>query len=163
MRAVTSATIITLGAALAAFLLGPILWPPSPDLPTPTAAQLPFFILLKVLEVLTFGLGLAFLTLGLPLVRRAAAGLGLSPWPAFLAIGWSLVSWWPHDSLHLANGMDLGGLLLIEYGFHVSLFATAAIVGWYFLAALQSLARTAEPAPRAVPEGTVRPRVSGVG
>ena len=64
--------------------------------------------------MLVFGLGISFTAFGLPLVRRAAGSLGLTPWPAFLAISWSLVSWWPHDSLHLANGMDLGGLLLFR-------------------------------------------------
>jgi hypothetical protein len=141
MSTTTKVIAVTLGAALPAFLLTRILWPPASGLPEPTGAQLPFFILLKILEVLTFGLGIAFITFGLPVVRRAATDLGMSPWPAYVAIAWSLVSWWPHDSLHLANGMELGGLLLIEYGFHVTLFAAAAIVGWYFLALLRTLPR----------------------
>jgi hypothetical protein len=137
-----------LGTALPAYFLTRILWPPAPGVPEPTGAQLPLFILLNVLEVLTFGLGIAFTAFGLPLVRRAAGNLGLSPWPAYVAIAWSLVSWWPHDSLHVANGLNLGGLLLIEYGFHVTLYAAGLIVAWYFLATLRGLARADSATPR---------------
>src|SRR4051812_3888785 len=128
MTILTRPVAVALSAAVPAFFLTQILWPPAPGLPEPTAAQLPFFVLLKVLEVLTFGAGVSFLAFGLPRVRRASDQIELSPWPAYLAIGWSLVSWWPHDSLHIANGANLGGLLVIEYAFHASLFATGLIV-----------------------------------
>ncbi len=134
MRTTIKALAVTLAAALPAFVLSQVLWPPGPGVPQPTPAQLPYFIALKVLEVLTFGAGIAFIAFGLPHVRRATRQLGLAPWPAYVAIGWSLVSWWPHDSLHLANGMDLGGLLVIEYVFHTSLFAAGLVMAWYFIA-----------------------------
>jgi hypothetical protein len=36
-----------------------------------------------------------------------------------------MVSWWPHDNLHISNGNDLRGLLFIEYGFHFTLMIAA--------------------------------------
>jgi hypothetical protein len=51
---------VTLIAAVAAMAAGPILWPTSdpPLFPKPTAAQLPFFMVLQVVTCLTFGLGI---------------------------------------------------------------------------------------------------------
>lgn len=107
-------------------------WRPSPDFPQPTSAQLPLFILLNVAEVLAFGLGIAFLIFGYPLMRAIApASKRLTLW-AFLSIAWLLVNWWPHDSLHVANGMNMGGLLVIEYLFHVTLIVAGAILAYFF-------------------------------
>ena len=52
--------VVTLIAAVLAMMVGPILWPTSdpPLFPAPTAAQLPFFIVLQVVTCLTFGLGI---------------------------------------------------------------------------------------------------------
>jgi hypothetical protein len=127
----------TLGAAVLALFLSRILWPISASVPTPSGAQLPLFIVLAILEALIFGAGVSFLAFGLPIVRRAADGAGVPAWPVYLAIGWSLVSWWPHNNLHLANGGDFNGLLAIEYGFHVSLYVTGLIIAWFFLHTLR--------------------------
>jgi hypothetical protein len=132
--------VVTLVLAVIAFLAspnGPLggFWRPSADFPQPTEAQLPLFILLNMSEALTFGLGISFLIFGYPLVRTllpASNGLSLS---AHLSIAWLLFSWWPHDSLHLANGLNMNGLLAIEYGFHVTLMVAAAIVAYFFFAA----------------------------
>lgn len=110
---------------------------PAPGTPAPVGAQLPLFIGLAILSALTFGAGVSFLAFGLPLVRRATAVANVPAWPVYLAIGWSLVSWWPHNNLHQANGDNLSGLLAIEYGFHVSLYVTGLIVAWFFLATLR--------------------------
>jgi hypothetical protein len=63
-------TITTLIVAVPALLLGPLIWPPHPANPVSSTAQLPLLIGLAVLEALTFGLGVAFIAYGLPLVRR---------------------------------------------------------------------------------------------
>jgi len=52
--------------------------------------------------------------------------------PAYLAIGWYLVNWWPHDNLHLVNGVYLWGLLGIEYGFHFTLMVAAGVLAFFF-------------------------------
>ena len=129
--------VVTLVLAVIAFLAspnGPLggFWRPSADFPQPTDAQLPLFILLNVAEALAFGLGISFLIFGYPLVQTilpASNGLTLG---AHLSIAWLLFSWWPHDSLHVANGLNLSGLLAIEYGFHVTLMVAGVILAYFF-------------------------------
>jgi hypothetical protein len=137
MNALLKISLLTLAMTVAALLLQPILWPPAPGIPSPVGVQLALFIGLAVLSALTFGAGVSFLIFGWPAVRRATALANIPAWPVYLAIGWSLVSWWPHNNLHLANGDNLSGLLAIEYGFHVSLYITGLIVAWFFLATLR--------------------------
>ena len=140
MRARFAVPLITLGVGIPAFLLGQVIWPPAQgDLPTPSGVQLPLFILLFVVEALLFGLGVAFIVLGWPLVRRAAARVDMDPRPVYLAIAWQLVSWWPHDNLHLSTPIEnLNGLIMIEYGFHMTLILTALVVARFFLATLRA-------------------------
>ncbi len=119
---------VTVVVAVPAMILGPIVWPPAEGGPEPTAGQLPFFIFLAAMESILSGLGVSFLIFGLPLVRRFAVGSELRAWAMYLAIGWLLVSWWPHDNLHIHVGNDMQGLLYIEYGFHVTLMICGLIV-----------------------------------
>jgi len=130
--------LLTLSVGVGALLVQTSLWPPAPGTPSPVGVQLVLFAGLSVLSALTFGAGISFLVFGLPFVRRTAAVANVPAWPVYLAIGWSLVSWWPHNNLHLANGADLSGLIAIEYGFHVSLYVTALVVAWFFLASLRT-------------------------
>jgi hypothetical protein len=92
----TKVVAVTLVAAVAAMVVGPILWPTSdpPLFPEPTATQLPQFVVLQVVTCLTFGLGVSFLLFGLPVVREVTAGWKRRAWSAYLSIGWLLVSWW---------------------------------------------------------------------
>ena len=61
----------------------------------------------------------------------------------YVAIAWQLVSWWPHDNLHMATGLDYGPLLLIEYGFHGTVIVSALVVARFFLAVLRGTPRAA--------------------
>ena len=124
---------VTVVVAVPAMILGPIVWPPAEGGPEPTAGQLPFFIFLAAMESILLGLGVSFLFFGLPLVRRFAVGSELRAWAIYLAIGWLLVSWWPHDNLHIHVGNDTQGLLYLEYGFHVTLMICGLIVAYGFL------------------------------
>lgn len=131
--------LVTVVLAVIAFVAspnGPLggFWRPSPDLPKPTDAQLPLFILLNAAEAVAFGLGIAFLIFGYPLIRAIApVSKRLTFW-AFLSVAWLLFNWWPHDSLHVANGTNMSGLLGIEYVFHVTLIVAGAILASFFLA-----------------------------
>ena len=118
--------------------LGQIIWPPAPGGPEPSAGQLPFFIILAACEALTFGLGVSFLLFGFTPLQRAVGGSSLRAWAMYLAIGWFLVSWWPHDNLHIHNGDDLQGLLYIEYGFHVTLMAAGLLLAYSLLTLLRA-------------------------
>lgn len=130
--------VVTLVLAVIAFLAspnGPLggFWRPSADFPQPTDAQLPLFILLNVAEALAFGFGISFVIFGYPLMQTilpASKGLTLG---ANLSVAWLLLNWWPHDSLHVANGMNLNGLLVIEYGFHITLIIAGVILAYFFL------------------------------
>jgi hypothetical protein len=134
--------IVTLVLAVIAFLASPsgplgTFWRPSAQIPNPAGLQLPLLILLNIAEVITFGLGVSFLIFGYPLVRSALpASKGLT-FAAYLSIGWLLANWWPHDSLHIANGLELNGLIGIEYGFHITLMVAGAILAYFFFALLR--------------------------
>ena len=115
--------------AVAAATLSRVIWPDIPGMDAPSAIQLPFFILLSVIEAAAFGLGMAFLIFGFGRAMRVAG------WPgklAFLSTVWLLISWWPHDNLHrVMHEGDFWGLLRIEYGFHVTLMIAAGLVAYY--------------------------------
>ena len=144
MKPRTGIIVVTLVCLIATFLLTPVLWPFAEGGPQPTAAQMAMLMILGVLDSLTFGLGIAFLLYGMPLVRRL--GQGRLAWATYLSIVWSLVSWWPHSNLHRVNGADnLAGLLMIDYGFHVTLMLASLIVLRFFWVA----ARRGAPTPAA--------------
>ncbi len=134
--------IVTLGLAVIAFLAspnGPLggFWRPAAVMPPPTGSQLPLLILLNIAEVLTFGLGISFLIFGYPVIKAivpASKGLTLA---AYLSIAWLLVNWWPHDSLHVAAGLNMNALIAIEYGFHITLMVAGVILGYFFLTLLK--------------------------
>ena len=138
--------LVTLVVAVPAFVLGPIIWPPDPHGAAPAGLQLPLFMVLAALESLTFGLGVAFIGYGLPLVRRVAGGSRAHARMAFSATAWLLISWWPHDNMHIHNGGDLAGMLVIEYLFHVSLMVAGAILA-YTLVRVFPTATSTEHAP----------------
>ncbi len=118
--------LITLLVGIPAFFLGHLLWSPSPMM-TPSATQLPFFMLLSVIEALVFGLGIAFIIFGWPFVSTNIKN-NRQAFLVFLAVSWMLVSWWFHDNLHAHNGADLQGLLYIEYAFHLTLILASLIL-----------------------------------
>lgn len=148
----TYAVILTVAfAAIAMALnahapLGQKIWPPTPDAPEVTDAQLAGFMAYSVVEALGFGLGVAFLILGFPLVRRAAGSTSLAV-ATYLATGWLLVNWVPHDNLHEHVGMDPAGLLALEWTFHTTLLASGAIVALFFVRVLVHATRARVPAP----------------
>ncbi|OGN89418.1 MAG: hypothetical protein A2Y88_04595 [Chloroflexi bacterium RBG_13_48_10] len=135
-----SALVVTLLVAFAALLatpLGPlgVFWRPSADIPVANATtiQLLLFLVLNITESLAFGLGIAFLIFGYPLVRAISpASFGLTR-ATHIAITWLLSNWWIHDGLHTHIGMSLDGLLGIEYGFHVTLMIAGVILAIFFL------------------------------
>jgi hypothetical protein len=130
--------LVTAIFAVPAMALGQVIWPPAPGGPEPTAAQFPFFLFLAFFEALTFGLGVSFLLFGFVPLRRALGGSTWRTWAAYLAVGWFLVSWWPHDNMHIHNGNDLQGLLYIEYGFHVTLMIAGLILVYSLLTMLRA-------------------------
>ena len=50
----------------------------------------------------------------------------------YLSIGYLTVSWWPHLNMHAHNGMDLHGLLVIDFLFHLPLEIAGAVLAYCF-------------------------------
>lgn len=123
----------TLVFAVPAFFLGKVIWPVNPMSPEPTSTQLPLLMILALLEALAFGVGLSFLIYGYPYVKKVTGKNKNLTFLTYLAIGWILINWWPHDNWHASNGMNLAGLITIEYLFHVSLMASGIILAFAFL------------------------------
>jgi len=124
--------IVALVFAAAAMILGPVIWPPAEGGPEPTSMQLASFIILAAITSLTFGLGVSFLVFGLPLVRHFAGSKPMA-WAMYLSIGWLLVSWWPHASLHGHIHDNVQQLLSVEYGFHVPSYVAGIVLAYCFL------------------------------
>ena len=137
MKTWIKVALVTALFAVPAMALGQVIWPLHPGNPEPSAGQLPYFIFLAVFEAVTFGLGISFLLFGFPALLRLARGSRLRAWAMYLSVGWFLVSWWPHDNLHLHNGLDLQGLSYIEYGFHASLIIAAVVLAYSLLTMLR--------------------------
>lgn len=128
--------LITLILGIPAFILGPKIWVPSPEA-RPTPQQLPFFIFLSAIEALIFGFGVAFIIFGWPLASKVSTQSRNMTIAAFAALAWLLVSWWPHDNMHIHNAMNMQGLLYIDYGFHLTLIITSLILAYYFFAVVK--------------------------
>lgn len=87
------------------------------------------FLAYGIVESVVFGLGLAWLLFGRGYLASGALGTA-----AFAAIGWTLISWFPHGSSHMALAHDdYRGLALIEYGFHVTMMAAAIVIALYLI------------------------------
>jgi hypothetical protein len=138
MKTWRNVLLITLATAVPAFILAPVIWPPNLHGNAPVGLQLPLLMLLAALDALTLGLGVAFICYGLPLVGRVANESRAHTWMTFIATAWLLISWWPHDNMHKHNGIDLDGLLVIDYVFHVSMMVAGLLLAYNLVRTLQS-------------------------
>ncbi|MBJ7600529.1 MAG: hypothetical protein DLM67_24935 [Candidatus Nephthysia bennettiae] len=126
--------VLTVGLAIPTFLLSRVIWPNPPGAPVPPSGLLPFLMVPAVSESLAFGAGVAFLVAaGRALLGRTEArGLAVA---AYASAGWALVSWWPHSNMHRVN-TSFQGLVVIDWTFHLTLIAGAAVIGVYLYRAL---------------------------
>lgn len=131
MRTRILAVATTLLVAVAAFALLPKLFAAAPGM-APTTTQLPFYAALGAINALAFGMGVALLAFGRPMVRRIVSASTGRVVAAHLTLAWLLLAWYPHSGLHTSNGMDTGSLLWIEYGFHVPLIGAPLVLLWAF-------------------------------
>ncbi|MGH2450799.1 MAG: hypothetical protein ACRDGE_05935 [Candidatus Limnocylindria bacterium] len=136
MGTVVRVATVAVFAALA-FSLTFVIWPQPPDAPVPPARLMPVLIGLGVADALAFGVGVAFLIFGFPVLARIG-GTGPLTWASYLGIGWSLVSWWPHVNMHRVNGASFEGLVMIDIIFHLTLIAVAMILAAFFFRVIRS-------------------------
>jgi hypothetical protein len=130
--------IVTVLVAVPAFLLGPVLFPPADIGVEPTAGQMPYFLFLAVGDAVLLGLGVSFLLFGFPVMRQVSPDSKLRAWAMYLSIGYLMVSWWPHLNLHAHNGIDLQGLLYIDYFFHLPLEIAGVVLALSFISLVTS-------------------------
>ena len=124
-------TIVTLVVAVPAFVLGPVLFPPADVGSEPSAAQLPFFMFLGAADAILLGLGVSFLVFGLPVLRKVSPDSRLRAWAMYLAIGYLMVSWWPHLNLHISTPIDNWQMLLyIDFLFHLPLEIAGVVLAY---------------------------------
>lgn len=139
--------LVVVATAVPAVLLGPMIWPPAQIGAPPTSTQLGMLIALGVGDALFLGAGVAFLVFGYPIVRRVSPDSRLRAWGMYLSIGYLLVSWWPHLNMHASNGVDIAGLLVIDYVFHLPLEIAGVVLAVSLLSLL--VERSARPTPAA--------------
>ena len=151
MKTWMKVAIVTAVVGIPAFFLGPILFPPADVGVEPTAAQIPYFIFLAVGDALLLGLGVSFLLFGFPVMRRVSPDSRLRAWAMYLSIGYLMVSWWPHLNMHAANGIDFGGLLLIDYVFHLPLEVAGVALALSFITLMRSRTTSEAPGSREAP------------
>ncbi len=125
--------LITLIVGVPAFFLGPIIWSPSPEI-HPTQAQLPYLLALSAVEALFFGFGVAFILYGFPLVRQITQLEKKAAIAMYVSLAWILISWWPHDNMHIHNALNINGLIVIDYSFHLTLIIAGAVLVYSFFA-----------------------------
>ena len=138
MKTRTKAAIITTLIAIPALFLGPVIFPPADVGVEPTAAQIPFFMFLGLTDALLLGVGVSFLIFGLPVLRRVSPDSKARAWAMYLSIGYLTVSWWKHLGMHASNGLDLQGLLVIDFLFHLPLEIAGAVLAYCFFSLFRS-------------------------
>lgn len=143
--------IVIVAGTIVGILFGPNgplggFWGAEDNATDPTGGALAALIVASIVESIAFGVGLAWIAFGWPMVRRISRPLAA---PAFVAIAWALVSWAPHSAFHqsIAEG-NWNGLAAVEWGFHVTL-----VIGAFVVAAFvwQALRGAEAPAPSVVP------------
>ncbi|MFC0037991.1 AMP-binding enzyme [Actinomadura rayongensis] len=121
-----------LGVAAVVTLLSLVLtnafWPGSTDVSAVPGPWSGFFRGLYLAESLAFGLGVAFLMFGHPMLDRFDRPRWLTRL-AHLAVVWLLASWWPQDnSYRLTGKTDWGSQAALVYGFNITLMVAAGVL-----------------------------------
>lgn len=133
--------LITLGVAVPAFAVFPLVFPIPSDGPEMPGLALALLMALNALECLLLGAGVAFLAFGWPHVRRLVGRA--SPTRAvvlYLSLAWLLVNWYPHLGLHMSGDFeDAWALVRIDYAFHLPVYASLAAVVWIVLGVARDL------------------------
>ncbi len=99
------------------------------------------FMAYGLIEAVVFGFGLAWLAFGAKALRDSGRPGATA---VYLAVGWGLVSWWPHGGLHQGIGEgNPAALVGIEFGFHVTMFLAVAVIASYVWRTVKSSEREA--------------------
>lgn len=120
-------------AGAGAFSLTFVIWPLPRGLTLPPPDLWPYFAFIIGAESLSFGIGVAFLIFGFPLIKRLGV-TRFAAWGGYLGIAWLFMNWWPHESFHRTTlSGEFARVLWIQYTFHLSMMLAAGLVAYFFL------------------------------
>lgn len=129
--------------------IGQVIWPPNEHGPEAEGAIIGLFIAYTFYASITFGLAVAVLGVAWKPFQRLARVRGRAAWFAYASLGWLLLSWLPHDNLHMSLGeSSAGALVALEWGFHATMIAAALFVTVFLIGTIDALARPRLPAAR---------------
>ena len=124
-------SIETLLIAVPYFILATILIPPADVGSEPSTAQMPFFMFIVAADAILLGHGVSFLVFGLPVLKKVSPDSRVRAWAMYLAIGYLMVSWWPHLNLHMSTPIeDWKMLLYVDFLFHLPLEIAGAVLAY---------------------------------
>lgn len=128
------AGIIIVGGVVLAMLAGPNgplggFWRPAPVGPDPAGLPLVGLIGAGIVEAIGFGVALAVLALGRPMIDRLTRTAGKTT-VAQLTAAWLLGSWWPHTAWHMHYGLDPAALAVLEVVFHAGSIGAFGLLLW---------------------------------
>lgn len=133
MKTMFKAAIIVILSATFGLLFSPFgpigaqIWPEPNNAVVPTATQGILLLGYTLLGAIAMGLALAFLVLGWGYTKRAFAGRPRLAALVHVSVVWILGNFWVHDNLHMVNGLNVDGLIAIEYTFHTTIMVASLI------------------------------------
>ncbi len=118
-----------------------VLWPAPAGAASPPPAMLPALVAIAVvIPALAFGVGVAFVFFGRPLIAGGVSP-GLSR-ATYLSVAWLLLNWWPHSNFHRVAG-GWSSIIAIDFAFHTTVILASIVVAAYFLASARRVAAVA--------------------
>lgn len=126
--------------------LGTQIWPEPNNAVVPTATQGLLLLGYTLIGAIAMGLALAFLALGWGYTKRTFAGRPRLATLVHVSVVWILGNFWVHDSLHMVNGLNVNGLIAIEYTFHTTIMVAALIAMYGIVELARGHAGNATPA-----------------
>lgn len=136
MRTMFKAALIVVASATFGLLFSPfgpigvLVWPEPNNAVVPTAMQGVLLLGYTLLGAIAMGLALAYLVLGWGYTKRTFAGRPRLAALVHVSVVWILGNFWVHDNLHIVNGLNIDGLIAIDYSFH-STIMLATLVTMY--------------------------------
>jgi hypothetical protein len=120
----------TLVVGIVSFLTTPSLWPLPPQYQDIPAKLIPWFIGLNIYESIGFGFAIGLVLFGINWIKKNAKPEHQTRLIVLLLVcAWFAGNWWTHDHAHIMTPEgDYSRLLMIEYGYHVTMMI-AGIIG----------------------------------
>ena len=121
---------LTIGVAVVGFVLHkPLVLDNAASAANPEGPMLAGFMVLTVLSALAMGIGVSLLVFGGRAVKALPEHVRGAGRVVQFGLVWLIAPWMVHEGLHITNGSEqMGRLLVIEYGFHVTSYVAAILI-----------------------------------